>query len=340
VEHGTRNLGAAAVAFALAAATKITSLAVPGSAVVALALGGRWRPAWRLGTTTLAGVALVVVTSHALSGGRAIPLWREGLLAGAGGGGMIQAALRGEFLNALGASRFLVVMLILAVAAIAAGLLAARRAAGDSPAARHRHIPLVPIVFLGVTATTLVTLSSPGTIVLNQVVEWIAIGLLVVAWTTAQDRSRPLLWPAALLIVTLWASAQDLVRARDLAALDASGVDRAARQAVVELIRQSPGPVLAEAPLWPVLAGQQPILLDAFSIRVAAKSRPDVLADLLARLEARAFTRVVLQVDPDTPRGKGWYEHVHFGSPVIERVLANYELETTIGDIARVYRPR
>jgi hypothetical protein len=31
---------------------------------------------------------------------------------------------------------------------------------------------------------------------------------------------------------------------------------------------------------------------------------------------------------------------VHFGPPVIERVLANYELETTIGDIARVYRPR
>jgi hypothetical protein len=137
-----------------------------------------------------------------------------------------------------------------------------------------------------------------------------------------------------------WASIQDVVRVRDLWNLKDTRTSVATRQAIVDRVSSAPGPVLSESALWPVLAGQQAYLLDPFALRVVFESRPDIYRDLTARLDARAFPLVIFQVDPTTPRGRGYYEHVNFGWPATERILANYRLESHPANDVYIYVPK
>jgi hypothetical protein len=89
----------------------------------------------------------------------------------------------------------------------------------------------------------------------------------------------------------------------------------------------------------PLAAGVSPIVLDPFALRVVTHRSPAVLDDLTARLSERRLACVVLDQDPGVPRGSAWYERVHFGRPVIDAVLDNYEHRASVGP-HRFYRPR
>ena len=315
----------AALAFVLAFAAKVTSLAVPLSVGVGLVLSGRRREAQVLALWMIAGVALFFAAVELFSSGRAIASWRACMFAGSGAGGTVSALLAGEFVALAGYSHFLTVLLVAVVIAIGSR--------GDQRAARPRA-PGTCGLFGGVFTATALTLSSPGTVPSNQVVEWIEISFVVLAaLAVLRPRLRtPVLTVVAGLIV--WASAQDVVRVRALWDLRHTRTSAATRLQIVEMVAKANGPVLAESALWPVACGPAAYLLDPFALRVVFDSRPDIYEDLTARLDARAFPMVIFQVDPTTPRGRGYYEHVNFGWPATERILANYRLAShPAGDV-------
>jgi hypothetical protein len=307
--------GPAAVAFVLAFATKVTSLAVPLSLLLGLTLGGRGREARLLAVRLMAGVVLFFIGVEVLSAGRAIASWRACMFAGSGAEGTLSTLLAGDFVALAGYSHFLTALLAVVVIALTA----------TANVERRDGLLWVPtMLFVGVFTATTFTLSSPGTVPSNQVVEWIEISFVVLASVAA---SRPALRSGVTTVVAaliVWASVQDVVRVRALWQLSESRTSQVTRQQIVDLVARARGPVLAESALWPVLAGQQAYLLDPFALRVVFESRPDIYQDLTARIDARAFPMVIFQVDPLSIRGRGYYEHVNFGWPATERILSNY----------------
>ena len=323
--------GLAALAFTLAFATKVTSLAVPLSLLVGASLAGHRREARLLAMWLIAGVLLFFVGVEVLSEGRAVTSWRACMFAGSGAGGTVSTLMAGEFLALAGYSHFLAVLLVLVVAALAAAAYVKRS---------DRSLLGPTSLFVGVFTATAVTLSSPGTVPSNQVVEWIEISFVVLASVAASRSGLRSPVTTAVAVLILWASVQDVVRVRALWELSGTRTSVATRRAIVDMVAHAGGPVLAESALWPVLAGQQAFLLDPFALRVVFESRPDIYQDLTARVDAHAFPMVIFQVDPTTLRGRGYYEHVNFGWPVTERILANYRLSSHPASDVYVYVPR
>jgi hypothetical protein len=347
-DRGAAPMGRASAAFTLALAAKVTSLAVPLSLLAGFGLMRRWRTAVRLAVGLAAGAAVFFAVVHIASDGRALASWRACMFGGTSEGQTMATLLGGEFLSLVRYSRLLTALFVIVIGALVAAAIGGRRPAGDA----GRPATVLPVVwegmglggiatlFAGVTAATALTLSSPGTVPSNQMVEWIVVSFAVLAWVIA---ARPRLARPASLIVTLlvlWASGQDAVRAGQLWDARGERTTPATRQQIVEMVAGAGGPVLAESSLWPVLAGQRAHLLDPFALRVVMLSRPDIFEHLAARIDRREFPLVIFQVDPVGPRGRGYYEHVNFGWPITERLLAAYRFDRRLAKDVFVYVPR
>ena len=325
-EPGTRTPAFAAACFTLAAATKVTSLYAPVAVVLALAWARRPGAALRLGGLTAAGVAAMVAFVAAASGWRAIESWRSVGFAGAGTAEWLTGMPAVVSAQVVGPSRVFTSVLL----AAAAGWLTMVRARGPK---------MLVVLFPAAVGATAVVLASPGTSYTNQLVDALAVSLLIVGWVLAR---YPRLRPAAavvLVLLALAAARQSLqpVIAEDLRERARShAVERAA---LVRELAAAPGPVLSESPDVLVLGGSRPYLLDPFMLRVLSVQRPELLVRLNGDLESRRFARVVLMFDPERPAGRGWYTNMDFGWPVMSRILANYEFAETRAGL-RVYRPK
>ena len=326
---GTRVRGTAAAAWlTLAVATKVTSLAIPISLIVGMIVSGRAGAAWRFAIRFAIGLVLFFAIVQVASGGRALESWRACLFAGTTAGSGLTALLAGEFIQTVRFSHLLVALFLLDVAALVA------MAVLD-----WRSVRLPLALFIGVTGATAFTLSTPGAVPSNQAIDWIGVSLAVIAWTAASRRELTRIVSVAIAVLVVWMGAQDVVRVRALQGAADDPARAGVRAQVVDLVTGAPAPVLAESPLWPVLAGRPAYLLDPFALRVVTMARPDVAQDLEAKLDAHYFSGIILDVDPRTERGRGWYEHVHFGWPVMSRILANYHLEGQLAPDVWVYRP-
>jgi len=319
-------LRAAALCFVLAAATKATTLYAPGAAVLALAWSGRACASARLGATVGIGVALMLALVSFVSDGRAIESWQASALAGSSLAEMARNLVPALVSEALKPSRAFTAVFSVAAAA----WLALWRA----PSAA---LPLVllPAAF----GATSVVLSSPGTIYTNQLVEVYAVCLLLVGWALARFPRWRTAGAAFLLVVALGSAASCLKPLWDRQLRERTWRLHGEREALVEALRSSPGPVLSESPEVLIMAGQRPLVMDPFSLRVVTRRRADVLADLASRLDGRVFTHVILTVDPESPRGRGWYANSNLGWPVVSRILANYEPAGVTAGL-RLYAPR
>ena len=69
-----------------------------------------------------------------------------------------------------------------------------------------------------------------------------------------------------------------------------------------------------------------------------AINNPEVVDDLTARLKRHEFTCVVLEHDPGTPGGYGWYSNVNLGDTVRDTLVQFYKYDQTVGG-ERFYRP-
>jgi hypothetical protein len=73
----------------------------------------------------------------------------------------------------------------------------------------------------------------------------------------------------------------------------------------------------------PLLAGERPVVLDAFMVHRLQTRRPAALDLLVKRVERRAFSRIVLT----TPlTDVGWFALLDFGSLLAGTMRKNYTL--------------
>jgi hypothetical protein len=84
------------------------------------------------------------------------------------------------------------------------------------------------------------------------------------------------------------------------------------------------GPMFAENPWFALLAGERPVLADAFTFRVLALKDPELMQHLTRDLEKRRFRTVVLRWPADTVDGRGWYAGTHFGPGFVDALTRSY----------------
>jgi hypothetical protein len=320
--------------FTLAFSAKVTSLVVPGSAALALILSGRVKAGVRLAVGMSAGALVFLGVVEAASAGRAMLSWRACMFAGGSGAQTLWSLRPESFIDPARSSHLLV-----AVFALTSVVLVAAIALEWRDRAPHAAMTAPIVLFAGVTASTAVTLASPGTVPSNHVVEWLVVAFAALAWSAAARRELRLVVSVALACLVAWMSFQDAVRVSGLWRNPPGRSDAAVRR-VVEHIASARSPVLSESPLWPLLAGQRPFVLDPFALRVVMMSRPDIARDLEARLDARYFSSVILQTDPTSVRGRGLYENLHFGPAVASRIVANYRFDSHPASDVWIYVPK
>ena len=328
----------AALAFTLALAVKVTSLAVPLVIIVA-ALAARRRHlatalAWRL----VVGIGVFFGLVVWLSGGLALESWRAVMSAGAGPAEMLRSVLAGDFLVLSGYSRLLLALLVITSLAILAAVWWATRHAIRPDASRSLLVPTA--LFVGASVTAVVLLSSPGTVAQNHVIEWIEIALVVLALIACTQKALTRTLVITVAALTVWASAQDFRHAYVLWQMRPDAATKAEIQRLIDDVAAAPGPVLSESSVWPLVAGRSAYSIDAFALRVVMQRRPDIERDLINKINAQAFSFVILKVDPASAEGRGYYTHQNFNWPSISRLLERYRLVSHPREDVFVYAPR
>ena len=222
---------------------------------------------------------------------------------------------------------------------VAVGALASAIVLPADSKARGSRAWIVPLaIWTGASATLAVTLSSPGTVPSNQVVEWIAVCILVPVLVAAPRRRIRGLTAAIVAAVTIWMAVQDLSRAAEV---PRSTSEREGVQArILRRLETLPAPVLTESALWPILAGREVIMPDPFAARVVFGSRPDLESVLLNEIRTHRYSAVILELDPSSRKGRGVYDNLHFGPTVMRAILEGYRLEEPPSVGPWVYLPR
>jgi len=111
-------------------------------------------------------------------------------------------------------------------------------------------------------------------------------------------------------------------------------------QQVTEAIGSTNKPILSDNPVIPVLAGQQPYVLDPWMVQLLRKHIPGFEEPLLERLRNRVFSAVVLSTGDPTQKGGRWsYDNTSFGPGFVPALSENYRLAQVI-DNDWIYLPR
>jgi hypothetical protein len=314
-------IGLAAAFFTLAAGTKVTAIYAAAVGVAALAIDRAWRQAALLFVAIVAGCAVGFVAIHVLSAGRAMESFTVCAFAGSSPGATLRNALPSQF-AAIGGSRILTAVVVMASIAWVMQW--------RSPSVATAWFPASALV-------TAIVLGSPGTVAVNHVLDLYIASLVTMAvWI----RGHPRAWRGALgvlLALMLLAAWQDARRVSAQRSREVARTLPGERQALAAAIARER--VFSEDPTIAVMAGSTPYVLDPFSLRLVLMNRPDASAALLRQVERRAFTRVLLLQDPESRRGRGWYEYTQLGWPLASAILGNYRYQETKAGI-RVYVPK
>ena len=320
----TRHVLLASLFFVAAFMTKVTCVYGPAAATLALLLAGRRGAAVKLAASTMVGAIVFLGVVNAISGGRAIESFRACALAGSSFLSLFSLTAITRAIELIGTSHLLTVVFLLTV-----GVLAISRTEwGKLPG-------LYLLMAFGVTA---VIFTSPGTILTSQIVD--AYVAAIVVMTTVCGRQAGRLREAGYVVfigLGLWTAGQNVARIGSMIEEEAVRSGREGQRQLIAAVNSCGGPVVSESAMIPILAGQRPVLLDAFAFHVVAGNRPEVERDLVERITRREFGCVVLEQDPETPKGRAWYLNVNLTSGVLDAVRQHYQLERTIAD-ERFYR--
>jgi hypothetical protein len=314
----------AAAAFCLAVAAKPTTGYAGVAAVLALACSRRYADAARLGLLSAGGICTLILAIALASDGRALESFRACALAGSTMTELFRPSALAAAVARLAASRLLVTMLVVSVAAVAL--------------APRRLCALPTLLLAGAVAATVAALATEGTILTNQIVDPYVAAAVFLTWISGERGPFQIAGAGVLTGLMLWTSAQNTREIKFLIQTDAHRKLPREQSELIERVRHCEGPLLAESPLVPILARRPAILLDPFAFRVASRKRPGLAEDLIARLERLEFGCVILDHDPASESGQGWYRNVHLGRGPIEAVTANYRLQEIVSGY-RFYVP-
>ncbi|HEX9244011.1 MAG TPA: hypothetical protein VF875_16320 [Anaeromyxobacter sp.] len=307
---GRARVPAAAALLVLAVAAKPTAIGAAAAAIAFLAFSGAGRDAVRLAGLVAAGSAVALAGVDALSSGR----FHEALAAVGSGGATARSILAAPLRIAQELLREDPAGLVLcgaAVAVLAASLpRLARRGAADPR--------LLPALWLAAAwALALAVFGSPGTGV-NHLVEIEAASAALVCAALGPARPAGLARAGALA-----AALAGVALSLSLWRADRAGSRLEEARAVLRAL--PPGaPLLSEDPLVPLLAGESPVLLDAFALRLVAEEEPAFGAPLEADLRRGAFPAIVLLADLRAADASRWYACGNLGLPLVGAIRDGY----------------
>jgi hypothetical protein len=314
VRSGRRTWLAAPV-FAAAILAKETAVYGLAAACLGFAFGGDRKKALKLLASTAFLVLAAILVVQAASDGRFL----ASMIASASGGATLRTIALAPVRMLSFALPYDVLLVLLAVAALIA-----------VPLESMREVPA--LYFVATFAVTVVLFGSPG-VDENHFLDLDVAAVLLLCVEISRRRL-----PAAFAATVLALASLAFCASTALVRIEPQR-DTVAR--VIEETRPGSGPLLAENPWIPLLAGERPFLLDSFTLRAIAERNPAMRDDLLAKLDSRFFRAVVLKVEIGT-RGTyaDWYREHHFGPGFTEALLANYQLVARHGDDFFVYRPK
>lgn len=316
-----RRVAVAVAAFALAFAAKPTTLTAVAAACAWLAVRRERRAALALALGAAGSAAAVWAATDALSGGRFGALLAACASGGAGAGDLLRAPVR--FARELYAAD--PAGLVLVAAAVVA---LARAGRGGWLALLRAPAGLAGLWLGAASGGALVIYALPGTGVNHllevEVASAVALGATAAAAPGFRARLPALAAAAAglLLALGIW---RDDGRSSRLAEV----------RAVVAAL-PADAPLLAEDPLVPLLAGQRPLAVDTWMLRLAAERDPAVDRPLRAALAAGRIPRVVLLEDVDGPEAEAWFAR-DLGMGPVQELRRGYRLDARAGRY-RVYR--
>jgi hypothetical protein len=319
-----RKILVASLLFTLAWSAKVTSVFGFTAVFVWLMSTGLRATAWELAGETCLGYLIVGNALVASTQGRFVQIFR----ACASGGAGLLAFAAGPWNLVVQIARLdpaVLLFVVLALVALAQVVLARQFL---------RNLPAM--FFVAVLVVTGVIFGSPGLNENHFLDVQVASVVLIASWLAHVP--APLhkqVGVYALALVTL-------VAAVPLLRIFKNGDRRfhAHRfQRVLAAVGDVNKPILSENPVIPVLAGQQPYVLDAWMLRLLRENSPDFGEPLLEGLRHQMFGAVVLcMADPRTSSGLRWYETAHFGPGFVAALNQNYRLVATFDD-QRVYLP-
>ena len=315
---GRRRLDFAAGFFTLAFAVKETTIFGAAAAFLYLFLNQQRRSAFRLLAFTAGGYALVLAGIVLGSGGRALEVFRLTAAAGVGWRTIVASPsnMVAEMDGALGET---ILLALGTTALLTTGVRSMRR--------------FPPLLFLCTLVVTLAIFSSDGTAGNHLIDLHVASVVLVVDWALqvgAQDFAISAFATACLIV---WLGLMVNHASDDTAPV------RARLEDAVQAIGRRDQPILAENPLLPIIAGQQPYLIDPFGFRLMVEKRPSLAEPMWQMLHQRRFAAVVLMHDPNGNEWRVFYSGTHFGRGFIDRMQQDYELAGTPGG-QYLYLPR
>ncbi len=313
-EGTCRREVATALLFSLAVLTKWTVVGGLLAWVTHAWVHGRRRAALERAALVGGMLAVGIGAAQLGSGGEMLRQLRD--CAGGGGGPLGLLTAPNEFLQKADP-------VDLALLVLTAGALAT--AAPGS----WRMLPV--LAFLWTSLCTLVLFASPG-IAENHLLDLTVLGLVVFLMLVDQGAVPARFAAVVLPLYTVLAVSR-------FAPEVVEGLTRTPPPAEVlgRLGSPAEGPLLAENPWVPLLAGERPVLADAFSFRFLALKHPELMRHLVNDLESHRFRAVVLRMPVDDPDGRDWYEGTHFGPGFVQALRRSYTKVASFRTKPRAY---
>ncbi len=314
----------ASLLFVLAWSAKVNTVFGFAAAFVWLMSTGLTATAWELAGETILGYVLVGAALEFGSQGRFVGIFRA---CASGGGGLMGFAAGPWNLLVQIVRLDPAVLLFVALALVAlVQVVVTRKFLRNLPA----------LFFVAVLLITAAIFGSPG---LNENLFLdlqVASVVLIASWLA--QMTVPLyrqVGICALAVIMLMAALPLLRRFKNG---DRRFHDHRFQQALAA-VGDTSKPILSENPVIPVLAGQQPYVLDPWMLRLLRENKPNFGEPLLEGLRHQTFGAVVLcMADPRTKFGQWWYETGQFGPGFAAALTQNYHLVATFDD-QRVYLP-
>ena len=297
-ETSRRRIYLSALLFALAFASKETSVFGAGAVVLSLLIDKKFKDAMYLLTATTVGYLAVIVTMYAASAGRAFEGLRLTLATGSGLLPLLNSPI--TMVEAMNGYREEMILLVLALTALAIS---------------RKRLPA--LLFLCTLAVTLVIFSSEGTSGNHLIDLLVASVVIFTVWISEFREIGVCLLASASLVAWLGLMVQH--RYDDLVPVHSQ------LQEIVRTVGSSDKPILSDNPLVPLSANQRPYVLDAFMFRVLQERVPNFGDPMWRMLRERRFAAVVLVDNPDSDEGKDTYANYHFGDDFMEVMRQNYE---------------
>jgi len=175
---------------------------------------------------------------------------------------------------------------------------------------------------------TVLLLAGEG-IHINHLIDASAVGALAVGAAVLDPRLPRHWWRAVVAGGTVFGLAEAVL-------LDGMLIKHGELQQTLAALPAGSAPLLAEHPWIPLLAGERPFILDAFSVTQTRPNVPRLDHDLLDRLDHCAFGAVVLLGCAE--RAADWCHFSQFGPGFREHLLAHYAFREVAGAQA-IYLP-